>query len=57
MHIIADNIQITNPVIARALGKMDPLPVQDLAKKCEAAGADIIDINPGPLTRDGEEKM
>ncbi|MBW2615348.1 MAG: dihydropteroate synthase [Deltaproteobacteria bacterium] len=57
MQIIADNIQITNPVIARALGKMDPLPVQDLAKKCEAAGADIIDINPGPLTRDGEEKM
>lgn len=32
MHIIADNIQITNPVIARALGEMDPLPVQDLEK-------------------------
>ena len=57
MHIIADNIQITNPLIAKALNEMDPLPVQDLAKKCEAAGADIIDINPGPLTRDGEEKM
>ncbi|MBW1766324.1 MAG: dihydropteroate synthase [Deltaproteobacteria bacterium] len=57
MQIIADNIQITNPVIARALSEMDPLPIQDLAKKCEAAGADIIDINPGPLTRDGEEKM
>ncbi|MBW1706162.1 MAG: dihydropteroate synthase [Deltaproteobacteria bacterium] len=57
MHIIADNIQITNPLIAKALDEMDPLPVQDLAKKCEAAGADILDINPGPLTRDGEEKM
>jgi 5-methyltetrahydrofolate corrinoid/iron sulfur protein methyltransferase len=57
MQIIADNIQITNPLIAGALKEMDPLPVQDLAKKCEAAGADIIDINPGPLTRDGEKKM
>jgi 5-methyltetrahydrofolate corrinoid/iron sulfur protein methyltransferase len=57
MQIIADNIQITNPVIAKALNKMDPLPVQDLAKRCEAAGADMIDINPGPLTRDGEKKM
>lgn len=57
MQIIADNIQITNPMIAQALNEMNPLPVQDLAKKCEAADADIIDINPGPLTRDGEEKM
>ncbi len=57
MQIIADNIQITNPLIARALDEMDPVPIQDLAKKCEAAGADIIDINPGPLSRDGQEKM
>jgi len=57
MQIIADNIQITNPLIAEALDEMDPLPVQELAKKCEAAGAGIIDINPGPLTRDGEKKM
>jgi 5-methyltetrahydrofolate corrinoid/iron sulfur protein methyltransferase len=57
MQIIADNIQITNPMITKALNEMDPLPVQDLAKKCVTAGADIVDINPGPLTRDGEEKM
>jgi len=54
---IADNIQITDPLIARALAEMDPLPIQRLAKQCEKAGADIIDINPGPLTREGEQKM
>jgi len=55
--MIADNIQITDPLVAKALAEMDPLPIQDLAKQCEEAGADIIDINPGPLTRDGEKKM
>ena len=57
MQIIADNIQITDPVVAKALHEMDPVPIQDLAKRCEDAGADLLDINPGPLTRDGEKKM
>lgn len=57
MQIIADNIQITDPVVEKALNEMDPFPIQDLAKRCENAGADVIDINPGPLTRDGEKKM
>ena len=57
MQIIADNIQITDPVVEKALNEMDPLPIQDLAKRCEDAGADMLDINPGPLTRDGEEKI
>lgn len=57
MQIIADNIQITDERIAAALSAMDPSPVQDLAKRAVKAGADAIDINPGPLTRDGEEKM
>ncbi|MBW1781913.1 MAG: dihydropteroate synthase [Deltaproteobacteria bacterium] len=57
MQIIADNIQVTDPRIAKALNVMDPLPIQDLAKRCDKAGADAIDINPGPLMRDGEKKM
>ena len=57
MQIIADNIQVTDPLVAKALEEMDPLPIQDLAKKCADAGADRLDINPGPLTRNGEEKM
>ncbi len=57
MQIIAENVQITDPQIEKALNEMDPLPIQDLAKRCNAAGADFIDINPGPLTRNGEKKM
>lgn len=57
MLIVADNIQITNRLIQEALDKMDAGPISALAKKCEDAGADAIDINPGPLTRQGEDKM
>jgi 5-methyltetrahydrofolate corrinoid/iron sulfur protein methyltransferase len=54
---VADNLQITNPMIEAAIHHMDPEPVQDLVKKCESAGAQAIDINSGPLTRDPERKM
>ena len=57
LKIVAENIEITNRVIEKALAEMDPGPVKAMAKQCEAGGADIIDINPGPLTRDGEKKM
>jgi len=36
---------------------MDPAPIQDLVRHCEEAGAGMIDINPGPLTRNPEELM
>lgn len=57
MIIAADNLQITNQTIERAIKEMDPAPIQEIVRRCEDAGADIIDINPGPLTRDGAEKM
>ena len=57
MILIADNLQIINPVISSAVDGMNPGPIRELVKKCEAGGADMIDINAGPLTGDGEEKM
>lgn len=57
MLLVADNIQITNSTIAHALSEMDPTPIQQLAKRCEAAGAQAVDINTGPLGRHPEEKM
>jgi 5-methyltetrahydrofolate corrinoid/iron sulfur protein methyltransferase len=57
MIIAADNLRITNPTIASALHRLDPEPIQALVQRCEAAGADWIDINPGPLTHDPEKKM
>jgi len=57
MIIVGDNIQITNPVIARAVEKEDPEPVCRMAIECERAGADMLDINSGPLYKNPEEKM
>jgi len=47
--IAADNLNILNPVVARALDALDPRPLQELARRCEQAGANLIDINPGFL--------
>ena len=55
--LIADNIRITDRIIERAIRQMDPVPIREMAKRCEAAGAEAIDINSGPLTRDPEKKM
>lgn len=46
-----------NPVVEKAWHWMDPAPIRDLAKRCQAAGADALDINPGPLKGDAVEKM
>lgn len=57
MLIAADNLRITNPAIQAALDRMDPEPVRAMAARCAAAGAQMIDINSGPLSRNPEEKM
>ena len=57
MIIVADNLQITNPLIQRAIEAMDPEPIQALVRRCVKAGTEAIDINSGPLTRAPEEKM
>ena len=57
MHIVADNLTITNAVVADALKRRDPEPIRKLVRICEAAGAGMIDINSGPLTRNPEESM
>ena len=57
MKLIADNLQVTLYSFKKAIDALDPLPIQKLVKKAEAHGADAIDINSGPLSRNGEEKM
>jgi 5-methyltetrahydrofolate corrinoid/iron sulfur protein methyltransferase len=57
MILIADNLTVTNASIAKAIDDMNPGPIQDLVFQCERAGAEAIDINPGPLTKNPEEKM
>ncbi|MFO8049500.1 MAG: dihydropteroate synthase [Desulfosudaceae bacterium] len=57
MIIAADDLQVTNPVVARAIDQLEAGPVRALTRRCLAAGAGAIDINPGPLARNPEEKM
>lgn len=57
MLLAADNLHIVNPHIERAVQKRDPGPIVSLVKRCEQAGADLIDINTGPLGKDAGDKM
>jgi 5-methyltetrahydrofolate corrinoid/iron sulfur protein methyltransferase len=55
--IAADNINGLNPIIARALDELNPKPIEELVKQCEQAGAQIMDVNPGHLSRRKEDRM
>lgn len=57
MRLIADNLQILKTDIEQAVQQKDPGPISELAGSCVQAGADAIDINSGPLTRDPENRM
>lgn len=57
MLIVADNLRITQPSVADALARRDPAPISALVKTCLAAGAQAMDINTGPLSRDSAAQM
>ena len=57
MLIVADNLNVMHPVIARALERLDPEPIRRLVQRCVDAGAQALDINTGPLQRRPLEKM
>ena len=57
MFIAADNLHALNPLVMAALGARDPQPLQELARKSVAAGADLVDLNPGYLSRRQEDRM
>lgn len=57
MIVAADNLTAANTAVARALRELDPQPLQDLARRCTAAGAHLLDLNPGYLSRRMEDRM
>ena len=57
MLIVADNLRITQPVVREAVERAEPKPIQQLVRACADAGAQALDINSGPLTRNPAEKM
>ena len=57
MLLIADNLQLTLPSLARMVAQRDSAAFQEQVVRLTAAGAEAIDINTGPLGRDGAEQM
>jgi 5-methyltetrahydrofolate corrinoid/iron sulfur protein methyltransferase len=55
--LAADNLHALNPVFADALERLDPKPIQSLAARCQAAGAALLDLNPGYLSKRKEDRM
>jgi len=57
MILVADNLNPLNPVVAQALERLEPEPVRQIVRRCEAAGARLLDLNPGYLSRRREDRM
>ncbi len=57
MKVIAENINVMNKVIGDAMKEQVAEPIQQLARECTEAGADLLDINLGPARKGGPEMM
>lgn len=57
MILIADNLHALNPIVAEAMKRLDPKPLQDIALRCLKAGAEALDLNPGYLAPRHEDRM
>ncbi len=57
MIIIGENIHVIAGAVNQAIKERDSKPIQDLVKGQVQAGADYIDLNLGPLTKNTEETI
>lgn len=57
MLIAADNLHVVDTRIAAAMEALDPEPIRRCVRECIDAGAQAIDINPGPLGRNPEKRF
>ncbi len=57
MLLAADNLNPMNQAVADAMESLDPDPIKDLVNRIEQAGANLIDINPGFLSKRKEDRM
>jgi len=57
MIIAADNLTGASPLVAQALRDLNPEPLQEMTRRCVAAGARMLDLNPGYLSRRHEDRM
>lgn len=57
MVLIGENINIMSKKIKEAISQKDPEPIRKIAIAQAEAGMDMIDINLGPIRKDGPEIM
>jgi 5-methyltetrahydrofolate corrinoid/iron sulfur protein methyltransferase len=57
VYIIGENIQIISSLVRKAVDERDAKPLQELARKQVAGGAQMIDLNIGRRKKDGHEVM
>jgi 5-methyltetrahydrofolate corrinoid/iron sulfur protein methyltransferase len=55
--LAADNLHALHPVVADALRRLDPVPLQLLAQRCQQPGVKYLDLNPGYLSRRNEDRL
>jgi 5-methyltetrahydrofolate corrinoid/iron sulfur protein methyltransferase len=55
--VVAENINVMRATVGGALKALEKGPIQDLARRSLAAGADVLDVNVGPARKDGENLM
>lgn len=57
MLIVGEKINVISKEIGKAMKERNPGPIQEMAKKQVAGGANWLDINIGPASKDGPELM
>lgn len=57
MIVIGEKINVMSKTIGPAMKGREPGPIQEMALKQVEGGADILDINLGPATKEGPEMM
>jgi 5-methyltetrahydrofolate corrinoid/iron sulfur protein methyltransferase len=57
MLLAADNLNAANPVVAASLKHLDKRPLQELVRRLDQCGVDLIDLNPGYLSARHEDRM
>lgn len=57
MILIGENIHVISNQVSKAIEDRDPAPIQRLAQRQTEAGADYLDLNLGPMTRNTVETV
>ena len=57
MLVIGEKVNIMSKSVGEAMKERDPAPIQEMAVRQVEAGANILDVNLGPATKNGPEMM